>query len=132
MEQFIPFTKKTKKTIVIGLSGIILLWFVYGNRFARNLNKESLVSIGVVTRVTPNSIYYQFNDSIDSYSGAYEYKKYRHYKHEVGSKIYVRYYPPNPGIHRVLFKNKSVEIDFGIGEVLDTLNNERLRWWDFE
>ncbi|MEZ4945571.1 MAG: hypothetical protein R2804_08595 [Cyclobacteriaceae bacterium] len=128
MEKIGP-SRRTIIIIILGLLVIFTFWISYGLRNSMRINSKSLVTIGEVSEITSEKVYFRFSYMGTTYNSAFDNKGSNLSARDM---VYVRFYPPDPRTHIVIFKKTILNEDMEYGTILDSLNSREIHWWEFD
>lgn len=134
------FIKSQKENPLLWVSILLFIsmafWYFNSSLLVQKLNKESLVTVGVIYKVTQENKYYKYLSNGITYESKDGYFKHNYYKGQsndlpnIGDKILIRFYPQDPKVHKV-YCNPPENLDsMVIGQTINFINLEKLSWWD--
>ncbi len=122
-------SKKQKVKLTLTISVILIIGLT--SSFYRNnaLNEGSLVTVGKVTQVKPNSIYFELLIEEKTLTGSYNFSRGNHQSKKIGDLLIIQVSSSEPKYKRVLTKSENVDSSRYFGEVIKDIKPNPLKWW---
>ena len=125
-------TSKIQKITTVSIFlGVLVIWLVYGIRSANELNKNSIITIAVVSSSNNNNVVYNYLHDGYVYEGVYSFSPNYHVPRSVGELIYVMYNPDEPAKYSIaVHKTVKVPSALKFGDNVDSVEKVKVKWWN--